>query len=414
MLSSRLRLLPLLVLALFAPALGAQNCLGGDDGLFTNGCCNLVSPQLPSFPQWSSRAQWITIRNCTPEIRGRSEFKISRPQFIDCDRVEYEARFSVDFGTGTVYQWEGKLFGKYARTFGYVTRTNRVAQVWRFMLNGDFRLVNSTPFVNPAEVPPSLPVFNAVHFVGHIDYCCDGQGGYDIAASLQHFPGCIAHGVVSNRPLTGPASHPDRSYYLIAPENFNVATMQGTEPQGIQRGEDLRVNSTPFARCFSESPLRQASVDTLVRACPCIGPVGSMPWVVQETVFAPFCPSPFQITVWQPQQLGPVGPAGLNAQVVGNWTVPAGTFPEGLTLIHYQVFVATDDPILCNPDLGERQFLHGVGTKGNKHLSLHPSVSAFGSFDNAVDLVNCVNPQNQAFQWGEQATASMHIGLFIN
>ncbi len=406
--------LPLALLALSTPAARAQNCLSGDDRLFTGGCCDIVRPDLPAFPDWSSRAQWITIRDCSPELRGRSRLDITAPQFIDCDRALYEARFEVDFGTGVIYSWSGKLYGKYARTFGYVTSTNRVAQVWRFLLNGDFRLNGPIGLNDPAQVPPSLPVFGAVHFVGHIDYCCDGAGGYDIALSLQHFPGCIAHGVVSNRPLTGAASHPDRSYYLVAPDAFAVGTNQGTEPQGRQVGEDVRVNSTPFGRCFSESPLRQVSVRTIARSCPCIGPVGSMPWVVQQTVFAPFCPSPLQFTVWTPQQLGPVGPGGLNAQVVGNWNVAAGTYPERMTLIHYQAFVTTQDRILCNPDLGERQFLHGVGTKGSKHFTLHPTPTANPSHDNAVDLVNAVDPNTQAFQWGEQATASMHVGLFID
>lgn len=410
----RRHILSLGLAALFSTAIHAQNCITGDDGLFTGGCCDFVTPNLPAFPDWDSTAQWITIRNCSVEVRARAKFRISEPSFIDCDRVVYRARFEVNFAPGVTYAWDGELFGKYSRTFGHVTTTNRSLQVHRFLLNGDFRLATPSIFVNPAQVPPSLPVFGAVHFVGHIDYACDGLGGFDIAASLQHLPGCIAHGAFSNRPLTGPASHPDRNYYLVAPGDFTPGTSQGTEPQGRIVGDDLRMTTTPFGLCFSENRLSQAPVETIFRGCPCSGPFGSMPWATQDTFFRAFCSPPPQGTLWTPVAVGPVVPAGLNAQVVGNWALPAGQYPEEQTLIHYQALVRSNSPPHCNPNLGQTQWLVGVGTQGNKHFSMHPSVISAGSIPNAVDLANCVDPVTQQLQWGEPATSSLQIGLFID
>ena len=398
---------------LFALSSGAsaQNCVVGDDGLFTGDCCDFVSPNLPNFPAWDSEAQWLSIRGCDPELREPGRFEISAPSFISCDTARYEAKFGVDFGGNQVAEWEGRLIAKYARTFQHVTSTDRSLQVWRFIINGDFRLAPTSFVPNAAQVPPSIALFDRVHFVGHIDYACDGQGGYDVAVSLQHLPGCIAHGALSDRPATGPLSHPDRSYYLIAPQAFDVGAGQTTEPQGTLVGDDMRFSTTPFQRCYSEQRIRPTSLESIDRGCPCLGPFGSMPWYTQETRFAAQCNG--QTTVFSPLAVGPTVPAGLNLQVVGQWALPPGQYPESQTLIHYQAVVEASTPVLCNPFLQTRHFLYGVGTKGNKHLSLHPTVS-FESYDNAIDLVNAVSRTNQAFRWGRPSFASMHIGLFVN
>ncbi|MEM6673455.1 MAG: hypothetical protein AAF726_11470 [Planctomycetota bacterium] len=388
-----------------------QSCLTGDDGLFTGACCDFVSPNLPQFPAWDSDSQWLSIQNCSPEIRDPGEFGISEPVFVTCDTARYEAKFNVDFGGGRTVRWEGRLNGKYARTFGHVKSTNEVVQVWRFLLNGDFRIASINFVPNDAEIPPSVQLFGAVHFVGHIDYACNALGGYDVAVSLQHLPGCIAHGALSNRPAGGPLSHPDRNYYLIAPQSFQVAAGQGTEPQGRIVGDDMRFTTTPFDRCFSELRIRRTPIESIFRGCPCIGPVGSMPWITQETALASFCG--FQTTVFSPISVGPFVPPGLNLQVVGRWLLPAGQYPERQTLIHYQAVVEPETPVLCNDALTTEHFLYGVGTKGNKHLTLHPSTTN-ESYDNAIDLANAVNEQTQAFQWGVPSFASIHIGLFVN
>lgn len=388
----------------------AQNCITGDDGLFTGDCCDFVSPNLPSFPAWDSEAMWVSIRGCDPELRAKAKFEISEPDFVTCDTARYRSAFSVDFGGNQVTEWEGRLVAKYARTFGHVTSTNRSLQVWRFIINGDFRLAPTAFLPNPAQVPPSIQLFDRVHFVGHIDYACDGQGGYDIAVSLQHLPGCIAHGGLSDRPATGAVSHPDRNYYLIAPQAFDVGAAQGTEPQGTMGGDDMRFTTTPFQRCFSEQRIRQTSLESIDRGCPCLGPIGSMPWYTQETRFAASCGN--QTTVFNPVAIGPVVPAGLNLQVVGQWALPPGQYPENLTLIHYQAVVEPASPVACNPALQTEHFLYGVGTKGNRNFTLHQPAS-FQGFDNAIDLVNAVSRNNQAFRWGRPSWANMHIGLFV-
>lgn len=398
--------------ALFALSSGAfaQNCIIGDDGLFTGDCCDFVSPDLPDFPAWDSEALWLSIRGCDPELRGRSKFEISAPTFITCDTARYRSAFSVDFGNNQVTEWEGRLVAKYARTFGHVTTTNRELQVWRFIINGDFRLAPTSFIPNGAQVPPSIALFDRVHFVGHIDYACDGQGGYDVAVSLQHLPGCIAHGALSDRPATGPLSHPDRSYYLIAPRAFNVGLAQGTEPQGTLMGDDMRFTTTPFQRCFSEQRIRETGLESIDRGCPCLGPFGSMPWYTQETRFAASCGS--QTTVFSPVAIGPVVPAGLNLQVVGEWALPAGQYPERQTLIHYQAVVEASTPVACNPFLQTEHFIYGVGMKGNRNFSLHPTVNN-QAYDNNIDLVNAVARNTQAFSWGRPSFASIHIGLFV-
>ncbi len=398
---------------LFALSSGAsaQSCITGDDGLFTGGCCDFVSPTLPNFPEWQSDAQWLSIRGCDPELRAPGRFRISAPNFITCDTAQYEAKYTVDFGGGQLVDWEGRLNAKYARTFAHVTSTDRSLQVWRFIINGDFRPSPNAFLPSAAQVPPSVALFDRVHFVGHIDYACDGQGGYDIAVSLQHLPGCIAHGSLSDRPAMGPLSHPDRSYYLIAPQAFNVGAGQGTEPQGTLVGDDMRFTTTPFQRCYSEQRIRQTELRSVFRSCPCVGPTGSMPWYTQETRIAAQCGG--QTTVFSPVAIGPAVPAGLNLQVVGQWALPAGQYPERQTLIHYQAVVRPASPVACNPALETEHFLYGVGTKGNKHLTMHPSVSS-ESFNNAIDLVNAVTQGTQAFSWGRPSFASIHIGLFVN
>lgn len=403
----------LLTASAFTSTAIAQNCISGDDGLFNGSCCEFVSPDIPDFPSWSSQALWTSIQSCSPELRGRARIEISEPEFVTCDTARYRSAFAVDFGFGRVVEWEGRLVGKYARTFRFLKSTNENVQVWRFIINGDYRIssINFTP--TDGQVPPSVQLFDRVHFVGHIDYACRAQGGYDIALSLQHLPGCVAHGALSDRPATGPLSHPDRNYYLIAPRSFDVGAEQGTEPQGQFTGDDMRFTTTPFQRCYSEKLIRQSTIQTIFEGCPCLGPVGSMPWRTQETRLAAQCG--FQGAVFNPIAVGPFVPAGLNLQVVGRWDLPAGQYPEKQTLIHYQGVVEPGGPVICNPALETEHFLYGVGTRGdNKQGTLHPVPTSATSYDNSIDLVNAVNRSTQAFQWGAPSWASIHIGLFVD
>ncbi|MEL6430816.1 MAG: hypothetical protein AAFR54_16650 [Planctomycetota bacterium] len=397
---------------LLSPHASAQSCSFGDDALFTGDCCDFVSPDLPDFPDWQSNAQWISIQECAPELRARARLSLSKPDFVTCDSARYESKYDVNFGFGRTVVWRGELNAKYARTFRHQKTTNETVQVWRFLINGDYKIdsINFSP--SDAQVPPSVALFDQVHFVGHVDYACDGQGGYDIALSLQHLPGCIAHGALSDRPATGPLSHPDRSYYLVAPRAFNVGVAQGTEPQGNILGDGTRFTTTPFEKCFSEQNSRQTSLQSVLGSCPCIGPAGTMPWVIQETLLASFCGG--QTTAFSPVAVGPVVSPGLNLQVVGNWALPAGQYPEEQTLIHYQAVVEPVTPVLCNPELETEHWLYGVGLRGGRYGSLNPSPTTFQSFDNAIDLVNAVSRDDQSFQWGQPSWASIHIGIFVD
>lgn len=402
-------LTPLVLSALlgFAAPFASAQCGIGDDGLFTGNCCDSVSPILPPFPDFSMRAQWICIEKCDPSLRERAEFKATQPSFIDCDRVVYDAKWVIYSSGGVNIEYDGQLYGKYARTFRERTPNGTTFQVWRFLVNGDFVPTTTSALSSPCLIPTSFNTYGRVHFVGHIDYACNLAGGFDMAVSLQYLPGCISHGLVSQRPGNG---DPSRNYYLVAPDNFIVGANQGTEPQGTISGESFRASSIPSGRCFSEERLSPQSLESIFRDCPCVGGGGSMPWVVQKTDLTNVCAG---MTTWVPFSITPFSPDGINLQVVGQWANGVnGAYPQNQTLIHYQAFVFPTSPVICDPNLTQRQVLVGVGMKGIRTFGFHPVIAA--SSDNSIDLVNLVDPNALNFSLGIPATSDIHFGLFVN
>jgi hypothetical protein len=266
-------------------------CALGDDG-FNIGCCQVVTPNLPTFPTITIDGTYGCIRDCNLEAQYGTQVSIGF-QWIFCDYGFININVAPTTTCGPAFG--GALLAKYSRTWRRVSATGLSEQVWRFLINGDLQYVLTTACPSiPCPVPPQVALGLPVHMVGSIDYICNpiGAAGYRIEMNLNHLPGCISHAPFSTFPLAGPAAHFDRSYHLVAPSNF--AFMPVPEPVGGMAFEAVRPSRLPWPptnyQCLSEAPIIQGAINTLANLCPCSAtPISSALWADQRLIGTVAC-----------------------------------------------------------------------------------------------------------------------------
>ncbi len=355
-----------LVLAVTVVALAPAQvpCFLGDDG-FDTGCCKEPHPNFPKFPKVAEKGVYACLRNCAGEAKFDVEVTVGEPQFFLCDTAIIEIKVTPAPGGPSI---SGKLIAKYSRTWFSTFGGGR--QVWRFLLNGDF---DYGPSIGIAGCP-APPHANPSHVVGSIDYTCDptaADPGTRIALNLSHLPGCISHGPLSSRPLAGAAAHNDRSYHLIAPNNFSFGVI--TDIQGSLRDEAVR--SSPTGTCFpitykctSEADVVDGGIASVFKNCVCANSLTGA-WVHQEMKGAVAC-GPASSVFFTVANFDPSVPLGLAALRLGRWSGPS--WPGDLELsVYYGYLDYADHCSSAVDDLPE--FVSGVGTNGVPGFLFGPS-----------------------------------------
>ena len=369
-----------------APAGAQVPCFSGDDG-FAGSCCEAPHPDLPNFPAVVESGVYACVRECQVSSDFRVRVEIGAPEFYDCDAALIEIRVQPTTFAGPTIS--GRLLAKYSRTWVRTGAVNQ--QVWRFLLNGDWEFGPSTGAVGCPAPPHDAPS----HVIGSIDYACDPDGTHEesvqIALNLSHLPGCLSHANGSVRPILGPRAHNDRSYHLIAPDNFSFSPIN--DISGRTRVEALR--SSPVGNCFpwtyecrNEARVVDGELGTDFKNCLCTNLDGG-PYVHSRLEGRVNCNGATS-NYASVGNFNPVVPTGLVGLRLGTWIGPA--WPGDLELTVYVGFLDVIDP--CNNLSADLVPAHvtGVGT-ANVYGYLFGPLPTFQLFDKYVDLEDNLIPQ---------------------
>lgn len=345
-----------IVLSLCQTAAAQVPCHFGDDD-FNVGCCNDAHPNLPHFPEVQTEGVYACLKDCQVENAFKVAVRLSEPDFVLCDTAVI--RMDVVPQTPGGPTISGRLFAKYSRT--WITTNSGSIQVWRFLLNGDWDFGPAVG-ISGCPVPPHL---DPSHVIGSIDYACDPTSpvpGARIALNLSHLPGCLSHGSFSARPLAGAAAHADRSYHLVAPNNFafgSVNDIQGPFFEEAVRSSPVGSSFPGTYRCLGEASVREGHMGSVFKNCLCTNLSGG-PWVHSELRGEVDCSGVSSVfrTV---DNFDPVVPTGLVGLRLGRWQGPA--WPGDLELTVYAGYFRYVDPCLALSDLNPHRVL-GVGTNG--------------------------------------------------
>jgi hypothetical protein len=222
---------------------------------------------------------------------------------IACDWSQ--ARISISNGAGL--QWDGHLFLAYSRTWAEVAPSGNAIQVWRYLANGDMRIVGTTPL--PCGVPGCASAFaRRLRFTGYIDYAREcGTTVTERAWMLTHACDAIDHAAGS--PRAG-SFHAGQSFTFVGPA-AGFAPAAGASPESGAMTIDCvrKWNVTAAAtQCTQEERLTTGTISPLAPTCMC--GVGPASWHQAQlsvtgmygTTLAPFAGSDpfrsFQIGMW--------------------------------------------------------------------------------------------------------------------
>lgn len=259
----------------------------------------------------------------------------------------YQTR--VRLFSGAQLAWDGQLFAAYSRTWLEAPNAaGNVIQVWRYLVNGDLRLVNSsvaTPCGAPSCVAPNG---NVMRFTGYVDYAYDCSTLLTQRAWMLHH-GCDAVDHVTGYPRAG-TYHPGVSYTFVGPAAGFVPGAGATLEAGGAAVESLRKwDATVLpARCGAEEPLLTASIGANAMVCLC----GSGPsnWF-EGTLFA--------AGAWGTVVSPFPGSDPFRSFPVGQWTNP-NVFP-GVEELRWN---SNEAQFVECTGVGRQEYYFGVTTAG--------------------------------------------------
>ncbi len=224
----------------------------GDDNL-SGPCCDLVTPNLPAFPNWNSESTNICWTECVPAEQC-SRISVGAPTPNGC--ASYFAQFTQLDCLGNPIL-SGLLQMEYTRTWEELTPgvdPNRL-QVWRFAVRADLSLIAGA-IADDCMVPPSLGPYPTAYYYGYADYAFDCDNN-QWEQSLVLFHNCdefIHDQLISGVPGT---FNPDRTYGIVAPDTaanpFVPANL--TPPVGPITAEATRLVAAPGIPCVTEEPI---------------------------------------------------------------------------------------------------------------------------------------------------------------
>lgn len=374
-----------------APALQAQGCVIGDDGLASVPCCAPVTAlNLPAFPGFQLSGRYGCLKDC--DLEADLPIRVNTTHIpILCDIAFLNV--TVIPASATAPGYSGFLLAKYSRTWTEPDPSgiNR-RQVWRFLINGDLTI---NAGASPCPVPPYPASLPTVHFHGHIDYACEvdaaGNQVFRMAMSLHHLNGCIEHSFFSANPLTGAAAHNDRSYHIVAPGNFAFAPVP--VPVGPVVAESMRsTNLLPTYQCLGESRIVQGQIVPFNNDWLCAPVAGGGPFSYTHYDHSATAVCGPIASMYQGIPIPPLIPLppltrGNVALPIGRWFGPTGVFPEQRSLVAHWGVMSYQDP--CNPADPPFHWVHGVSTSG--HQGFPFSAPAGALYTTWLDLQNMLN-----------------------
>jgi hypothetical protein len=227
---------------------------------------------------------------------------------------------SLELRSAGVLHWAGTIRFQYSRTWMETGPGGFPIQVWRFLLNGDMRVVAAGVPI-PCPVPACAPVHgNTVRFTGYMDQaqnCAIVPSTFQRAWMLTHACDFIDHAL--GFPRSG-VFHPDRTYSFVGPAAGFVPgplqPVEGTPGSFFEatRRRDLTV--TPPACVFEER--LGFNLVQINQFCMCAAPP-TQQFLLGNLTATGGCGS----TVSTPG--GPFLP-GFLSMGIGAWTI-AGAFP---------------------------------------------------------------------------------------
>lgn len=363
-------------------------CVFGDDG-FNSGCCQPVTPNLPTFPAITVAGKHGCVLNCNLEQEDGVSIQLGAPNFITCDLAAIDVTISPNTLTGPGYF--GVIIAKYSRTWIEQTPISIAPrQVWRFMINSDLVAAAFT-YGAPCPMPPSAyvgPAINLVHFWGSLDYACDFDPvipgtSFSVRMDLNHLPGCVQHAPWSARPLSAPFYQLERSYHFVAPADFTFAPVP--VPQGNLVGEATResILSATGYQCFGESRVAQGDIASVSSECLCQPSIAGG-WVNQTLNATAFCGATPVPIVSVPIPGTPM-PNGLKTFGLGFYTPSASQpYPGQRDLSIY--FGVLQTPTICAPNF-PYHIVTGVATSGQPG-ELFGGVTPGVPMNTFIDFVN--------------------------
>ena len=355
----------------------AAQCFGPDGLSVPGACCQVVTPNLPTFTQAAIPSEYACLLDCSPELIEPCNILIGAPIALFCDT--YVIGLTVS-GTLLVPTVPTFMIAKYSRTWIEVDASgNPTRQVWRFLINIDLNF-NITPVTStPCPIPPchglgANPL--DVHFVGSLDYVqpCNvmpvppARPG---AINLTHMCGRLTHAPFSARPLPAAMSHPNRSYAFAGPTPFAwgpAPTPMGPVVAGAQRSTLLDLPNVNMV-CLNENRVLQGQVQDVMQDCLC----GSPPtpttappiWHHQDINFTYLCQDPLGGAAFNfsPIPFPPLLPTGIACMNLGTYLGVAGggAYPAQESVSVYVGIASAPDP--CQ-NWWPFHVVHGVGTSG--------------------------------------------------
>ena len=290
---------------------------------------------------------------------------------------------------GMTVVWDGNLHLSYARTWLEGQNSGAPLQVWRYLVNGDLRIVSqngATACGTPGCISSATPVMRVT---GYIDYAFDCSTSTWRRAWMLHH-GCDA---VDHAPgyLRAGTFHPGQAFTFVGPAAGFVPGAGLTIESGSNSSESLRrwdATALP-ARCGSEEQVLNATISPLNMTCMCsAGPAN-----YYEGMLMAFGANGTTVTPFP-------GSDPFRSFPIGQWTNPS-VFP-GVEEVRWNSNEATF--VDCT-GVGRSEYYFGVTTAGgfpafsfNATTPQAPLSPVFVDQCNSVTLPNGLATRNRPFR----------------
>ena len=371
------------------PQEGRAQCFT-PDGLDGGPCCTAAGIKLPKFPPINGPSLQICWKDCDPGSIHSMNMWIAPPRTCGgFPSNELISRGRMTDSTGIL--WRAKRITMcYSRTW---RETNSVTgtdyQVWRFLLNGDWR---STPgagisgCVPPCGGQPDQSV--VVRFTGYADWAYDcSTGKWSNAWMLTH--ACDGFDHVKGWPRGG-GFHPDSSYTFVGPAASFTPDPNVPAPNGLGKTEAVRravpasIFTLPTKVVVPQyEETVQFQVNNISEACAC-DPSGKTP----------------QFTVSDMAISGTCGTSAVSSTKFFNGYVSMGigafndpaTYPGLETLSWSVAELIYQDPCVST---NKREAFFGVSTQGGyKAQSIQTAGPPIGLPSTFIDMANSTRKGN--------------------
>ena len=336
----------------------------GDDGFhFSAGCCTIVTPNIPTFPQLTVSGLYFCITNCTTSSTFPVSMTLGAPVQTGPACDDYQATWTVTpTGPSGQPNITTPMMGvnlKYLRTYLEIDSFGQLRQIWLFAVNA--RLPFAPTDTQPCPHPPCANFMGIGDpwFTGILEYASapeppddpPGKGGEEppfqdcaVSLAITHGVGCLQHFNnptfnTQSLPAGIPQAHDDMTFHLVAPGapgapgNFTVATALPLPPASdidVTNGSLEALRSTQSITnpvCQAEYSILPATINlmTMLVDCSCVVMPPNVLHFHQDVKGRSGCAN--QPAFQSAGGLIPALPTGFMQYFLGQFTLPAGVWP---------------------------------------------------------------------------------------